>query len=238
MGGLTYPQQQLEIPTTLPTPQETQGIETQTTPTTTPTTEGVQTGSLSTPIQTQPTTTKQTTLTGYTPEQLYAGAMKAYKAGDKSSYNQLKSMYDDETSYQEKQAKKKTGGTEASIGMMEKLYGAGTNKSLSMGSKTTLLGGGVQARAKTEYKKLKDQDFVDRLNTYKTQMALVAGAINQAAGAGVLNGGEYERLAMKSFPNEYTSETVAKQWFSNARSVLESIPADRASELSTYLQGL
>jgi len=181
-------------------------------------------------------------LTGYTPEKLYSAAMSAYQAGDKASYTQLIDMYDKETSYQEKLAKaekeKKGGGVSASIGMMEKLYGAGSDKSLSMGSKTTLLGGGVQARAKTEYKKLKDQDFVDRLNNYKTQMALVAGAINQAAGAGVLNGGEYERLAMKSFPNEYTSETVAKAWFDNARAVLESIPTDRASQLSDYLTGL
>ena len=66
-------------------------------------------------------------------------------------------------------------------------------------------------------------------------MALVGGAINQAAGAGVLNGGEYERLAMKSFPNEYTSEAVAKQWFNNARKVLSSLPTDRAEQLSSLL---
>jgi len=92
--------------------------------------------------------------------------------------------------------------------------------------------------AKIAYKKFSDQNYVDKLNTYKTQMALVAGAINQAAGAGVLNGGEYQRLAMESFPNEYTSEAVAKAWFKNARQVLNSLPAERASELSTYLEGL
>ena len=118
--------------------------------------------------------------------------------------------------------------------MMESLYAPGTQDSLSMGSQTVGLSGAAP-RATLEVRKLSDQEFVDRLNSYKTQMALVAGAINQAAGAGVLNGGEYERLAMKSFPNEYTSEKVAKEWFANARKVLQSIPKDRSQSLQEIL---
>jgi len=53
----------------------------------------------------------QTSLTGYTPEELYGAAIKAYQAGDKSSYSQLMNMYDEETKYQEKQAKKEKGAT-------------------------------------------------------------------------------------------------------------------------------
>jgi len=189
----------------------------------------------------QAKTQQAQSLTGYTPEELYDAAIKAYQAGDKNAYSQLISMYDDETKYQEKLAKaqkeKKGGGVEASIGMMEKLYGAGTDKSLSMGTRTVGLEG-VKGRVMIGKKKLTDQEYVDRLNTYKTQMALVAGAINQAAGAGVLNGGEYQRLAMESFPNEYTSEAVAKAWFDNARKVLENLPEERASQLSDYLGGL
>jgi len=43
---------------------------------------------------------ERNTLTGYTPEQLYDAAIKAYQSGDKASYTQLKTMYDDETAYQ------------------------------------------------------------------------------------------------------------------------------------------
>ena len=118
-----------------------------------------------------------------------------------------------------KAVEKERGATSA-IDMMQKLYGVGTPQSLSMGDKTTLLGGGVQARGNVEIKKLSDQNYVDRLNAYNTQRALVAGPINIAAGAGVLNGGEYQRLAMEAFPNEYTSEKVADAWFRNAREVL------------------
>lgn len=238
-------------------------------PTTVPTETGLETGGLPTPEQTitpekeepilspggqwqwdttqndwvpyQAETTQGASLTGYTPEELYNASIKAYQAGDKSSYSQLMNMYDEETKYQEKQAKAKKeagkGTVSSSIDMMEQLYGAGTGQSLSMGNKTVGLKG-LKARGGVEYKKLSDQNYVDRLNTYKTQMALVAGAINQAAGAGVLNGGEYERLAMQSFPNEYTSEAVAKAWFENARKVLNSIPSDRGGELSDYLGGL
>ncbi len=178
-------------------------------------------------------------LTGYTPETLYSAAIKAYQAGDKSAYSQLINMYEDETKYQEKQAKAKKeagkGTVSSSIDMMEQLYGAGTGQSLSMGAQTVGLKG-LKARGGVEYKKLSDQNYVDRLNNYKTQMGLVAGAINVAAGAGVLNGGEYERLAMKSFPNEYTSETVARAWFENARKVLNALPEDRLSQFSEVLE--
>jgi len=178
-------------------------------------------------------------LTGYTPEILYSAAIKAYQAGDKSAYSQLINMYEDETKYQEKQAKAKKeagkGTVSSSIDMMEQLYGAGTSQSLSMGAQTVGLKG-LKARGGVEYKKLSDQNYVDRLNNYKTQMGLVAGAINVAAGAGVLNGGEYERLAMKSFPNEYTSETVARAWFENARKVLNALPEDRLSQFSEVLE--
>lgn len=251
IGGMSVPQQETtDI-----------GVEPQITPTTTPTTqETLPTGNLPTPIlspkgqwrwdETQndwvPNTQQgqaqaQTSLTGYTPEELYTAAIKAYKAGDKSSYSQLINMYDEETKYQdrivknkEKLEKSKKGNVVTSIDMMEKLYSPGTPSSLSMGTKTVGLSA-LTGRADVMKKKVTNQEYVDRLNKYKTQMALVAGAINQAAGAGVLNGGEYARLAMESFPNEYTSEAVARAWFDNAREVLNSLPEDRATELADYL---
>lgn len=238
-------------------------------PTTVPTETGLETGGLPTPEQTitpekeepilspggqwqwdatqndwvpyQAETTQGASLTGYTPEELYTAAIKAYKAGDKSSYSQLINMYDEETKYQdrivknkEKLEKSKKGNVGTSIDMMEKLYSPGTPSSLSMGTKTVGLSA-LTGRADVMKKKVTNQEYVDRLNKYKTQMALVAGAINQAAGAGVLNGGEYARLAMESFPNEYTSEAVARAWFDNAREVLNSLPEDRATELADYL---
>lgn len=253
IGGMSVPQQETTD----------MGVEPQISPTTPPqTNDTLDTGNLPTPIlskggqwkwdeasqdwvpntqQGQVQAQAQTSLTGYTPEELYAGAMKAYQSGDKDSYSQLISMYDEETKYQdrivknkEKLEKSKKGNVVTSIDMMEKLYSPGTPSSLSMGTKTVGLSA-LTGRADVMKKKVTNQEYVDRLNKYKTQMALVAGAINQAAGAGVLNGGEYARLAMESFPNEYTSEAVARAWFDNAREVLNSLPEDRATELADYL---
>lgn len=174
---------------------------------------------------------------GATPEELYSEYQNAFLAGDKKTADFLYQMYKDEAKYQS-EAKKTTGkgNVTASIDIMENLYGSGTDSSLSMGENTVGIAG-LGARGNVIYKKLNDQEYSDKLNIYKTQMALVAGAINQAAGAGVLNGGEYERLAMDSFPNEFTSEAVARAWFTNARKVLESLPSDRASLLNDILSG-
>lgn len=177
---------------------------------------------------------QQNYLTGRPPEDHYQAYMRAMQAGDKRAAAQLYSLYEDETKYQKAQKPTGKGNVTSSIDMMEQLYAPGTNQSLSMGKNTVGLAG-LTGKAGVEIRKQTDQDYVDKLNSYKTQMALVAGAINQAAGAGVLNGGEYERLAMQSFPNEYTSEKVAKDWFANARRVLESMPADRAEVLQSIL---
>ena len=67
----------------------------------------------------------------------------------------------------------------------------------------------------------------------------MAGAINKAAGAGVLNASEYPRLDEKAFPNEYTSDTVAKQWFEDARESLGEIMRNNpeaADIIESYLQ--
>lgn len=255
IGGMSVPQQETTD----------MGVEPQITPVSAPqTNEGLDTGNLPKPILSpkgqwrwdetqndwvpnkqeqkgQLEQQTQTSLTGYTPEELYGAAIKAYQAGDKASYSQLINMYDEETKYQdriiknkEKLEKSKKGNVGTSIDMMEKLYSPGTPSSLSMGTKTVGISA-LTGRAGVAKKKVTNQDYVDRLNKYKTQMALVAGAINQAAGAGVLNGGEYARLAMESFPNEYTSEAVARAWFDNAREVLNSLPEDRATELADYL---
>ncbi|MBU1092534.1 hypothetical protein KJ836_02615 [Patescibacteria group bacterium] len=178
-------------------------------------------------------TSTQNYLTGKSPEQHYAAYQKAIAAGDKTNAALLYKRFEDETKYQ-KDNKSTKGNVSSSIDMMEQLYAPGKDNSLSVGDKTVGIGG-VAGKANVLIKKQTDQDYADRLNSYKTQMALVAGAINQAAGAGVLNGGEYERLAMESFPNEYTSEKVAKEWFTNARKVLNSLPDSRASELESLL---
>lgn len=189
-----------------------------------------------TPVAQQPIAqpqVKQNYLTGRSPEEHYRAYQKAIANNDTTQAARIYKAFEDETKYQ-KSNKKEGEGVSSSIDMMEQLYAPGTDKSLSMGKNTVGLAG-LTGKAGVEIKKQTDQDYADRLNSYKTQMALVAGAINQAASAGVLNGGEYERLAMNSFPNEYTSETVAKNWFANARKVLNSIPDDRLSELQGIL---
>lgn len=118
IGGMSVPQQETTD----------MGVEPQISPTTPPqTNDTLDTGNLPTPIlskggqwkwdETQndwvPNTqaqAQQTSLTGYAPEELYTAAIKAYKAGDKSSYSQLINMYDEETKYQERQLEGKKEG--------------------------------------------------------------------------------------------------------------------------------
>jgi hypothetical protein len=192
-----------------------------------------QTSPISQPQEITQPEVKQNYLTGRSPEEHYQAYQKAIANNDTTAATRIYKAFTDETAYQ-KANKSKVGNVTSSIDMMEQLYAPGTGTSLSMG-KNTVGVSGITGRVGVEVRKQTDQDYVDRLNSYKTQMALVAGAINQAAGAGVLNGGEYERLAMKSFPNEYTSETVAKEWFANARKVLNSLPDDRLQQLQGIL---
>lgn len=99
------------------------------------------------------------------------------------------------------------------ISEMKNAYGLGTKNSLSAGNNTIGLGGLI-ARGGVESKKQLDQNYVDRLNSYKNMTSFAAGIINQARGAGVLNADEY-RVMLDNMPNEYTSETQAKNWFNN-----------------------
>jgi hypothetical protein len=106
----------------------------------------------------------------------------------------------------------------ANVDMMEQLYQPGTDKSLSLGEKTTGIGGVVSKLGRIGQKAF-NQDYVNRLTAYKNMTTIALGLINQARGAGVLNAGEFEQL-MAAVPNEYTSEQVAQWWFEDIRDVL------------------
>jgi len=107
---------------------------------------------------------------------------------------------------------------EIAINELERLYGAGTDQSLSRGTKSTGIGGlvsGGVVRGKTLF----NQDFADRKAAYDQQRAIAVGIINKAREAGVLNEGEYE-VMVKNMPNEFTTEKVAQDWFKNVRRML------------------
>jgi hypothetical protein len=180
----------------------------------------------------QSTQNVKPSLTGYTVDQLGAGMRAAMADGNTKAFDELKKYYDMEVKNQGL-----GGGATASIDMMEKLYAPGTSESLSMGENTVGLPG-IASRGMVGAKKLLDQGYVNRLQSYNTQRALVAGAINKALGAGTLQGNEYQRLAMESFPNEYTSEQVAQDWFANAREVLNTLPPDRAAALQDAISNV
>lgn len=131
-----------------------------------------------------------------------------------------------------------TSTLETAIDELERLYGAGTEQSLSRGTKSTGIGGLVSggiAKGKT----LLDQEFADRKAAYDQQRAIAVGIINKAREAGVLNEGEYE-IMIQNMPNEYTTEKVAQDWFKNVRRMLVnkgSQPSQNDSALYQLLQG-
>lgn len=111
-----------------------------------------------------------------------------------------------------------TSNLETAISELERLYGAGTPQSLSLGDKSTgvigLANKGIAAG-----KGAFNQDFADRKAAYDQARALAVGIINQARAAGVLNEGEYQTM-IENMPNEYTTERVAQDWFQNVRRML------------------
>jgi hypothetical protein len=131
-----------------------------------------------------------------------------------------------------------TSTLETAIDELERLYGAGTEQSLSRGTKSTGIGGlvsGGVAKGKTLF----DQEFADRKAAYDQQRAIAVGIINKAREAGVLNEGEYE-VMIQNMPNEYTTEKVAQDWFKNVRRMLVnkgSQPSQNDSALYQLLQG-
>lgn len=104
------------------------------------------------------------------------------------------------------------------VAEMKRLYGAGTDQSLSQGGTTVGLTG-VLGRLGQDIRKGTDQDYVNRLQEYKQMTALAAGILNQARGAGTLNAGEFE-VMMSNMPNEYSSEEQATAWFDNVLQLL------------------
>ena len=115
-------------------------------------------------------------------------------------------------------------GEALSVGIneLERLYAPGTEQSLSLGEKTVGVGG-LLARGGRGLEKAFDQDYSNRLSAYNSMRDMVLGMINQARKAGTLNVSEAE-VMMQSMPNEYTSETVARQWFQNIRTILGAQP--------------
>lgn len=104
------------------------------------------------------------------------------------------------------------------INELERLYGAGTESSLSRGDYNTGLGG-LASSIGIGFNKAFNQDFMDRKASYDQQRALAVGIINKAREAGVLNEGEYLTM-IENMPNERTTEKVARDWFNNARRLL------------------
>lgn len=119
---------------------------------------------------------------------------------------------------QEKNKPKSKDNVENAISEMERLYGAGTKDSLSRGQITTGLGG-ILGGVNQKLKASTNQDYADRLNSYKQISSLTLGILNKAREAGALNEGEYQTL-IQNIPNETTSEKVAQNWFQNVRRLL------------------
>lgn len=174
---------------------------------------------------------------GASPETIYSAFIKAQNEGNKRKANLLHQMWQDEVSYQEKATKVKSTAN-ANLGnvidQMQTLYGAGTKDSLSAGNNTVGLGG-LGTQAGIHYKKLSNQDYVDKLTQYNQMRALAVGILNKARQAGTLNAGEYE-IMVNNMPNEYSSEPSAAAWFKNVRKLLPTIEAQQQQGLGATPQ--
>jgi len=157
-------------------------------------------------------------LTGYTPETLYSAAIKAYQAGDKSAYSQLMNMYNDETKYQEKQAKSRKGAT----------LTAGQKKELSdfevsikqMGSLTTSIEqfkdimGPIQGRARAAY------PYDVDAQSFNSKMTAIAQVVGKAMEGGVLRK-EDEIKYRKMLPQITDTPQVARNKIKNVTEMLK-----------------
>lgn len=177
-------------------------------------------------ITTQPESQAPSTATGYTVDQLEKAYGDATLVNDKPAMTQLKALLDLETKHQTRnkpsQQQEVHNQLESTIDQMANLYSVGTKDSLSQGNSTVGLGGLI-SKGKREVQKQTDQGYVDRMQAYNNMRSLAAGIINKARQAGTLNSGEYE-IMIQNMPNEYTSEAVAKEWFSNAKKLLSNMP--------------
>ena len=107
------------------------------------------------------------------------------------------------------------------VDQLDKLYNYDTNgeeDSISLGKKSAGISG-LYNKANTLGKTSFNQDFNDRIKAYEQMRSAAAGIINKAGEAGVLNAGEYERM-MLNMPDQYTTKTVADQWFRDIKSML------------------
>lgn len=119
---------------------------------------------------------------------------------------------------------------------MASLYGIGTNKSLSIGDHN--VGPlGWMSKGGRYIQKNTDQDYVNRLESYKRNAILAIGLLNKLRGAGVLNEGEYQTM-MQSIPDENTTESVAKEWFDNAYRTLakSGMSSNQNNNIPLYMQ--
>jgi hypothetical protein len=112
-----------------------------------------------------------------------------------------------------------------SVSQMESLYlGTKPGESLSIGKNTVGLSG-AQAKLGRKAQMQLDQNYVNRLNRYKMVQAQAIGILNRARGAGALNANEFDIL-IQNMPNEYTEESVAKDYFNQLRQLFQySTPA-------------
>lgn len=165
------------------------------------------------------------TVTGRTVDEHLAALSAATRAGDTNAAKAIKAQLEIEQEFAKSgdadagQKEAMMANAQINLNNMKALYGVGTKDTLSQG-KSTVGFSGLFSRAGRETQKLTDQEYVDRMTTYKNMTSFATGLLNQARGAGVLNDGEYTVMS-QNMPNEYSSEKQAKDWFSNMEALLK-----------------
>ncbi len=124
------------------------------------------------------------------------------------------------------------------ISELSRLYGLGTEDSISVGSSK----GGIEKKIGSlgqVFKKATSGDFETKVVAYRNMMSTAAGIINKLRGAGTLNEGEYQ-VMMKNMPTENSTEEEAKQYFDNVirmlgnSSISNPVPTTEEDIYSTF----
>ena len=170
-------------------------------------------------------------LTGGTQQQQQTGQITAEMASmaqlllPAKEAKKFKDAYDIQQKAQKTSSDKESEGSAVNaLTQLEDLYfGTKDDKgSLSLGEKSVGLSG-LLSKAGATVKKQTDQAFVDRLQNYKQTQSFLVGVLNKARDAGVLNAGEYE-VMINNMPDEYSTETQAKDYFSEVKKFLQNKP--------------
>ena len=188
-----------------------------------------------------PQTSGQSTLTGYTPEQLYTAYMKATSDGNTKAASQLKGMYSDEIAYQKTQGKdtKSLSSTQINQVNLAKSGLRGLNKAeqlLGLRDET----GTEIPNAKINMSILTKQLVPGKLLTrdYEAAAFSATEALLRARSGAAVPETEVKRYTQKLFPVFGDSEATVLQKLTELRNIFSDLSNQQGAADQDVIQNL